>query len=821
MFNGSYKIEAGGRIVEDEMHTITAGLMSFMDTIFNRATTYPFTSLRAPAYYIEDPINLFQTICFDDSAVGYDRDMVSLTSQRGGTGISTSLRGMFSLAENPYRLSYDGNSVVITKLFKNISDNPYTVRRIFLNIPFQSKSVTSGSSTKDSYPDGFVGWSSCGFYVIACDSTDFTVGAGEIVSISYRLSFADGIGYYLKSWMIYELTYMARRITDPQYEYYDYKHLSGSVDKSFLAFSYSHRISKNPSHSGMIIGSNGESSVNDYALNARIPMASYSQTSTVTEIAYDESSNAYVYTVKKLIQNATGSPLTIAEIGLTGSFSDDTSDSSLVLLHRSVLAEPVTISAGSSGEVSVAFICPVGSKASILSTPCQGAGTLESPYLVSSLANLRWISLTPSVWGGTFSQTADIDASATGGWELGDGKNGGFSPIGNTTTAFSGKYSGNGHKISNLYISCQSYTGLFGNISGAQILGIELTDSVITGYSSYTGGIVGNAVGSLISDCKTMNVSVQGLVGGNYASCVGLIAGNSKESSIIRCTSRGSLDCIGYPPYIYISGICGRSDSGANFNDCVNYASINSSKSGAYSGISGSMTSSTCFVSCINYGDICCSSNSGNNAGISACMHDAGTVTVEKCVNFGTISGGSSSNSGAVCSSHSSSQQLEVTSCANYGLVSGGSCGLANTTTSSSTATVKNCFNAGRYYRVGTSDRVAPLSSYGKASQTLSVAKIQSSNGVAWNVGGVKDRGFLGTSSTYSGGKPNYYDATISEQTTGAGATAKTTAELKLQATYVGWDFTDTWAIDPAKNSGYPYLKWMEEFVPAEISYYE
>ncbi|MGF9698632.1 S-layer homology domain-containing protein [Paenibacillus sp. MABNR03] len=35
----------------------------------------------------------------------------------------------------------------------------------------------------------------------------------------------------------------------------------------------------------------------------------------------------------------------------------------------------------------------------------------------------------------------------------------------------------------------------------------------------------------------------------------------------------------------------------------------------------------------------------------------------------------------------------------------------------------------------------------------------------------------------------------------------KTTGEMKQQATYTGWDFTDTWNIHPAINNGYPYLR--------------
>ncbi len=56
-----------------------------------------------------------------------------------------------------------------------------------------------------------------------------------------------------------------------------------------------------------------------------------------------------------------------------------------------------------------------------------------------------------------------------------------------------------------------------------------------------------------------------------------------------------------------------------------------------------------------------------------------------------------------------------------------------------------------------------------------------------------------GVANSFGGGE---YDATV---TTGEG---KTTAELKTQATFTGWDFTDVWHIDPEVNDGYPILQF-------------
>ena len=68
----------------------------------------------------------------------------------------------------------------------------------------------------------------------------------------------------------------------------------------------------------------------------------------------------------------------------------------------------------------------------------SGSGTATSPYVIESLSNLYWLSQTSSVWGSTFVQTKDIDASETKGWN----DSLGFSPIGDGITAFKGIYHG-------------------------------------------------------------------------------------------------------------------------------------------------------------------------------------------------------------------------------------------------------------------------------------------------------------------------------------------------------------------------------------------
>ncbi len=54
----------------------------------------------------------------------------------------------------------------------------------------------------------------------------------------------------------------------------------------------------------------------------------------------------------------------------------------------------------------------------------------------------------------------------------------------------------------------------------------------------------------------------------------------------------------------------------------------------------------------------------------------------------------------------------------------------------------------------------------------------------------------------------SYWDIDTSDQTDSAGdEEGKTTSEMTNESTFVGWDFTDIWGMDPGINDGYPYLR--------------
>jgi len=69
--------------------------------------------------------------------------------------------------------------------------------------------------------------------------------------------------------------------------------------------------------------------------------------------------------------------------------------------------------------------------------------------------------------------------------------------------------------------------------------------------------------------------------------------------------------------------------------------------------------------------------------------------------------------------------------------------------------------------------------------------------------------GLTGASGIFSYTYNSYWDIQTSGLTTSPSGTGKTTAEMKAQSTFVGWDFTSVWAIDEGKS--YPYLRANEQ----------
>ncbi len=85
------------------------------------------------------------------------------------------------------------------------------------------------------------------------------------------------------------------------------------------------------------------------------------------------------------------------------------------------------------------------------------------------------------------------------------------------------------------------------------------------------------------------------------------------------------------------------------------------------------------------------------------------------------------------------------------------------------------------------------------------------------NVGGL-----IGFTEGNSTATDSYWDIETSGYSTSDGGTGKTTAELKVESTFVDYDFTDIWGIDPNINDGYPYLRDGDGgLLPIKLEYFE
>ena len=193
---------------------------------------------------------------------------------------------------------------------------------------------------------------------------------------------------------------------------------------------------------------------------------------------------------------------------------------------------------------------------------------------------------------------------------------------------FIGVFDGNGHTISDMYVTERpdSYcVGLFGYTASATIKNLNVQNSTINYHA-----VVPNAV-----------------------DCAGLIAGLAENSHFINCTVDGSIAYEGDTGYS-LGGLVGRlpiyysNASTISVTDCINYATIQANCPGVIigGGENGGIIGHT-FVSlgnitelnienCYNYGDIIAGGRLGGIVGrFTISNNNKGNV--RNCENYGTI----------------------------------------------------------------------------------------------------------------------------------------------------------------------------------------
>ena len=182
-----------------------------------------------------------------------------------------------------------------------------------------------------------------------------------------------------------------------------------------------------------------------------------------------------------------------------------------------------------------------------------------------------------------------------------------WSPIGKSSSAFTGTFDGQGHSIQNLVVKTnKSYSGLFGNTSGATIKNFSVGGTISVAEGSMEHGAVGYASNTTISDVHS-SLNITTAKANNDTRHIGGIAGTmAAASNISRCSYAGTLTDAGTNT---VGGIVGYADGSNNIISHV-----------------------------LNSGKIQSKGAETNTGGILGYVNYAG-FKINHCLNVGSVSG--------------------------------------------------------------------------------------------------------------------------------------------------------------------------------------
>lgn len=285
----------------------------------------------------------------------------------------------------------------------------------------------------------------------------------------------------------------------------------------------------------------------------------------------------------------------------------------------------------------------------------SGNGTESDPYLIYNETQLYQMNnfLGDSHTGVVFKLMKDLDLSEF----ISDNfPSEGWIPVGVESTPFMGKFYGNNHKVSGLWIDRKSTdnVGFFGYLSNATIKDFSLESTHIYG-GSYVGTLAGYATATIIENCnvqgygsenvrgtyvggfagkiesstmRTCSATIQ-VLGSNYA---GGLVGQANESTVVDCDTYGDITASNN-----VGGICGNTNGVITISQCNYKGDITASTN--VGGIVGNLASgsSVTFTNSHSKGKI---SNSGDYTGGIVGISNGGCIAgMEDCSHFGDISG--------------------------------------------------------------------------------------------------------------------------------------------------------------------------------------
>lgn len=210
-----------------------------------------------------------------------------------------------------------------------------------------------------------------------------------------------------------------------------------------------------------------------------------------------------------------------------------------------------------------------------------------------------------------------------------------WTPIGNNSNQYTGKFDGNNHAISGLYFndSEKEFVGLFGFVGGnGSVSNVGVVDSYFMGKSK-VGGVCGSNWASdgasEITNCyNTGTVSGTSQVGG----VCGFNYGNRNRATITNCYNTGTVTATG--ENAFVGGVCGYNDNikgTSEITNCYNTGTVTATgKNARVGGVCGYIYSETSGISeitnCYNTGTV---TVNGENANVGrVCGYNyGGTIT--------------------------------------------------------------------------------------------------------------------------------------------------------------------------------------------------
>jgi hypothetical protein len=164
-----------------------------------------------------------------------------------------------------------------------------------------------------------------------------------------------------------------------------------------------------------------------------------------------------------------------------------------------------------------------------------GIGTSEDPFQISTAADWTTLMSATQDWDNFFILTADIDFDDAY-----------LTPVGNSSTQFTGSFSGNGHVLENANINqgSSSYIGVFGYAgTSANITYLGAVNASMNGRYC-VGGLVGYNQGTIIGCYTTGTVTSSGdYMMGGY--CIGGLVGYNYHGTITDSYSTGAVTTSG------------------------------------------------------------------------------------------------------------------------------------------------------------------------------------------------------------------------------------------------------------------------------------